>query len=84
MLEANYSWNNKAITLFRETLTESDKTRLNRELDSYAKELTSAMLFQTDYEELKKMLSEGEISPLLFQWSLAIREGMGPGSEIVV
>ena len=76
MLEANYSWDTSAMGVFRGTLSEQDKQRLDNELDSYAKELASSMLFRTDYDELLQMVSEKEISPLLFQWALAVREGM--------
>ncbi len=83
MLEANYTWKNSAMNVFREALSDNDKHRLDRELDSYAKELTTAMLFRTDYEELLHMVSEKEISPLLFQWALAVREGIN-GQECEV
>ncbi|HET9136494.1 MAG TPA: hypothetical protein VFO76_07650 [Candidatus Kapabacteria bacterium] len=55
---------------------------MDREVDSYAKELLSAMLFRSEYDELLEMVSEKEISPLLFQWALAVREGL-PGQECV-
>ncbi len=84
MLEANHSWKNGAMNAFRDTLSESDRLRLDVELDSYAKELTTAMLFRSEYEELLLMVTEKEISPLLFQWALAVREGInGQEYEIV-
>jgi len=76
MLSANQFMPGSTMNAFRQSLSEKDRESLNKELDSYAKELTSAMLFRTRYEELRQMLSEKEISPLLFQWALAVREEM--------
>jgi hypothetical protein len=76
MLEANHLLPNSAMAAFRESMTEGDKVRLDREIDSYAKELVSAMLFRSEYETLFEMLSDKEISPLLFQWALAVRDGV--------
>jgi hypothetical protein len=51
-------------------------------VDSYAKKLISAILFQFEYDELLEIISEKEISPLPFQWALAVREGL-PGQECI-
>jgi len=77
MLRANPSFDNSALQAFRMTLTTVDQERLDIELDTYAKDLVTAMLFESDYTQLKQMLQEKEISPLLFQWVLAVRESEG-------
>ena len=76
MLEADYSWKNPSMVAFRDSLSDTDRHRLDKELDSYAKELTTAMLFRSGYEELLQMVAEKEITPLLFQWALAVRDGI--------
>jgi hypothetical protein len=83
MLEANYSCYGSTIAAFRASLSETDRERLNNELDSYAKGILSAMLFRTRYEELRQMLSEKEISPLLFQWALSVRDELGDGELLI-
>ena len=70
MLHANLDLHEE----FKETLTEYDRQRLDDDLTVFAKELIRGQLLSERPEYLRRLLSEGRISPLLFQWALVERE----------
>jgi len=74
MLHANLDLHKE----FQETLTDSDRRRLDEDLTAFAKELVSGQLLQESADSLRRLLSEGRISPLLFQWALIERELLPP------
>jgi hypothetical protein len=76
MLHANLDLH----TEFQETLTESDRQRLDEDLTAFAKDIVVRRLLRESPEELRRLLSEGRISPLLFQWALVERE-LNPPKE---
>ena len=82
MLNANSGAKGTILNAFHASLNEKDRNNLNAELDKYGKELLSTMLIMSSYEELFELLQDREISPLLFQWSLAVRDGVA-GSQLI-
>ena len=66
------------LSQFRDTLTDHDRVRLDEELTALAKELLSRELLCGSEDRLKQLLSEGEISPVLFQWAFVVRETYPP------
>jgi hypothetical protein len=59
---------------FQSTLTDADRRRLDEDLTAFAKDIVAGQLLRESPEELRRLLSEGRISPLLFQWALVERE----------
>ncbi len=70
MLHANLDLHKE----FQETLTESDRQRLDEDLTAFAKHLAVGQLLKASPDTLRRLLSEGRISPILFQWALVERE----------
>ena len=76
MLHANLDLHKE----FQDTLTEFDRQRLDENLTAFAKELVAKRLLRESPEALRRLLSEGRITPLLFQWALVERE-LNPPKE---
>jgi hypothetical protein len=77
MLHANMD----TLNLFRDTLSEHDKARLDEELTAFAKEFLHRELLHSAQERLRELLSQGKISPVVFQWALAVRDTYPPQME---
>jgi hypothetical protein len=74
MLHANLD----TLTFFRDTLSESDRERLDDALTEFGKELLRQELINGSPERLRSLLSQGRIPPVLFQWALAVRDTHPP------
>jgi hypothetical protein len=70
-----------SLNLFRDTLSEHDRTRLDEELTAFAKDFLHRELLHSAQERLRELLSVGKISPVLFQWALAVRDTYPPKLE---
>ena len=74
MLHANLD----SLTLFRDTLSDTDRVQLDEALTEFAKELLQQELLNGSQEQLRSLLAQGRISPILFQWALAVRDTYPP------